>query len=174
MKFVNPESIIANIGLKPGDKVADFGSGAGFFSLAAAKIVGNAGRVLAFDVQDAKLAATKSITLQKNLHNVEVYKVDLEKPLDEALHGQEDAVFVASILHEVNNRQAVLRNAYALLKTGGVLLAVDWSNRHSSFGPAIKKRIPENDLKDLLQNLGFKFVRSLNADTFHYALLFEK
>lgn len=174
MRFIKPQNIVASVGLKPGQRVADLGCGSGFYVLAAAKIVGNTGRVLALDVQDAKLTATKSISLQHNLHNVEVLRADLEKPIAENLHGQEDVVIVASILHEVKNRQALIQNAYALLKTGGLLLAVDWKLEHSPFGPAMEKRISEHDLREILEATGLSHVKDLNGDLYHYAMVFQK
>ena len=174
MKFINPESIIANMGLKPGFNVTDFGSGAGFYALAAAKVVGNNGRVAAVDVQDAKLTATKSMSVQHGLHNIEVFKADLEKPFDQIPQGTEDAVILASILHEVHNREAVLKNAYGLLKSKGLLLAVDWQTEHSPFGPAMEKRISEQDLRKMLEGMGMKHVKDLNGDLYHYAMVFEK
>lgn len=174
MRFLKPQNIVASVGLKPGQRVADLGCGSGFYVLAAAKMVGNTGRVLAIDVQDTKLIATKSISLQHNFHNVEVYRADLEKPLEESLHGQEDVVIVASILHEVKNREALIKNAYALLKTGGLLLAVDWKLEHSPFGPAMEKRISEHDLRQILEASGFKHIKDLNGDLYHYSMIFQK
>lgn len=162
------------MGLKAGNKVTDFGCGSGFYTLAAGKIVGNTGRVAAVDVQDTKLAATKSIAIQNGLHNVEVYQADLEKPFDKVSHGGEDAVMLASILHEVNDRHALLKNAYALLRSGGLLLTVDWKDEHSPFGPAMSKRISEHDLRAELEQLGFRHIQDLNGDVYHYAMVFEK
>ncbi len=174
MKFLKPQNIVASIGIKSGQRVADLGCGSGFYVLAAAKMVGNTGRVLAIDVQDAKLTATKSISLQHNFHNVEVYRADLEKPLDQSLYGQEDVVIVASILHEVKNREAIIKNAYALLKTGGLLVAVDWKAEHSPFGPAMEKRISEHDLRAILEQSGLRHMKDLNGDLYHYAMVFQK
>ncbi len=173
MKFLKPQNVVASSGIKPGQNIADLGCGSGFYVLAAAKMVGNTGRVLAVDVQDPKLTATKSISLQHNLHNVEVFRADLEKPIN-LPHGTEDMVIVASILHEVKNREALLKNAYALLKTHGHLLAVDWKLEHSPFGPSMEKRISEHDLRKLLEGMGMKHIKDINGDLYHYAMLFEK
>lgn len=174
MKFIKPENVVANMGLRPGNKVTDLGCGSGFYTLAASRIVGNNGRVAAVDIQDSKLAASKSITIQNGFHNVEVYKADLEKPMDKIPHGGEDAVMLASILHEVKDRHALLKNAYALLKTGGILLTVDWKDEHSPFGPAMEKRISQHDLRHELEQLGFRHIKDLNGDVYHYAMTFEK
>ncbi|QQS22823.1 class I SAM-dependent methyltransferase [bacterium] len=174
MQFIKPEKVVAHMGLKAGNKVTDLGCGSGFYTLAAGKIVGNTGRVAAVDVQDSKLAATKSITIQSGLHNVEVYQADLEKPFDKVPHGAEDGVIAASILHEVKDRHALLKNAYALLRTGGKLLTVDWKDEHSPFGPSMEKRISEHDLRAELEQLGFRHTKDLNGDVYHYAMVFEK
>ena len=174
MKFVNPQKIIGQFGLKPGDKVTDLGCGSGFYTMAAAKIVGNTGRVAGIDVQEAKLTATKSISMQNNLHNVEVYKADLEKPIDVLPHGGENAVILASIVHEVKNRAAVIQNAYGLLTTGGHLLVVDWKAETSPFGPAMDKRVSEKEIRQELESAGFKHLKDLDADLYHYAMIFSK
>ena len=49
-KFVNPGDIIAQLNLKKGQVVADFGCGAGFYSLAAAQFVADDGMVYAVDI----------------------------------------------------------------------------------------------------------------------------
>lgn len=174
MKFIKPENIIARAGLKPGQRVADLGCGAGFYTAAASKIVGNAGTVCAVDVQESKLVATKSASIQQGYHNVEVYKADLEKPFTQVEAGSFDLVILASILHEVSNRDAVLKNAYSLLKTGGKLLAVDWQTEPSPFGPDLDKRISDDDLQETLEKMGLKLVKQIPADSYHYALLMEK
>lgn len=174
MKFLKPENIIAYCDIKAGSKVTDFGCGSGFYALAMAKQVGNTGRVACVDVQDAKLAATKSITLQHNLNNVEVYRADLEKPFAGMGHGTEDLVLVASIIHEVKDRQALLKNAYGLLKTGGRLIVVDWKAEASPFGPSMEKRFSEHDIRTMLEGMGLRFVKELPSDLYHYAMVFEK
>ncbi|HMQ01704.1 MAG TPA: methyltransferase domain-containing protein [Candidatus Doudnabacteria bacterium] len=174
MKFVNPQKIVGQVGLKPGDRVTDLGCGSGFYTTAAAKLVGNTGRVAAIDVQESKLTATKSITMQTNLQNVEVYKADLEKPLDVLPHGGENVVIMASIIHEVKNREALIRNAYALLESGGKLLVVDWKAETSPFGPAMEKRVSEKEIRHELEGVGFRHSKDLDADLYHYAMVFEK
>ena len=68
----------------------------------------------------------------------------------------------------------LLQNAYRVLKTGGVLLAVEWKAQHTLFGPALDKRIPEEELEKELAALGLHKVKSIPADMFHYAMVFQK
>ena len=43
-------AILSQIGLRPGDTLADIGSGDGYFSIPAARMVGKTGKVYALDV----------------------------------------------------------------------------------------------------------------------------
>lgn len=174
MKFIKPQNVVAQMGLKTGQTVADFGSGSGFFALGAAQMVGNTGKVLAVDVQQSKLTATFSAASQQGYKNIQIVLADLDKPMTEIADASCDAVIMASVLHEVNNRDVLLQNAYKILKTGGLLLAVEWKAEHTIFGPDLGKRIPEEELEQQLAKLGLHKVKSIPADMYHYALVFSK
>lgn len=174
MKFINPQNVVAQMGLKQGQTVADFGSGAGYFSIAAAQMVGTNGTVYALDVQQTKLTATASKASQQGFKNLKVVQTDLDQPLKGLADASCDAVILASILHEIKNRDMLLQNAYKVLKTGGLLLAVEWKAQHTIFGPALEKRISESDLDQQLAKIGLQKVKSIPADMFHYAVVFQK
>ena len=174
MKFINPTTVVSQMGLKPGQTVADLGSGSGFFALAAAKLVGNSGLVHAVVVQEAKLTATQSSASQQGFKNIQVLKADLDKPLTEIAETSCDAVILASILHEVQSRAQLLKNAYYVLKTGGKVLAVEWKVEHTPFGPPLDKRIQEHDLEKEFAALGLRKEKDIPADAYHYAMVFVK
>ncbi|MDQ3018438.1 MAG: methyltransferase domain-containing protein [bacterium] len=174
MKFINPANVVAQMGLRPGNIVADLGSGSGFFVLAAAKFVGNTGIVYAVDVQEAKLTATLSASTQQGFKNVQAIKADLDKPFTDIEETSCDAVIMASILHEIGSRQALLKNAYRILKTGGKILAVEWKVEHTPFGPPLEKRISEEQLEHELGALGLRKEKGIPADMYHYAAVFVK
>lgn len=173
-KFVNPEDVVAQAGLKKGQTVADFGCGAGFYSLAAARFVGEAGQVYAVDIMPDRLAVTHSAAQHAGLKNISVVQSDLEKPLKNLDAVSCDAVLLANILHQVNSREALLRNIYYVLKTGGHALVVEWKRGVSAFGPPQESRITHDSLAGMMQKLGLKLVRDLEADGYHYAALFSK
>lgn len=174
MKFIKPQDVVAQMGLKQGQTVADFGSGSGFYATAAAQQVGNTGKVIAIDVQQSKLTATSSAGSQQGYKNIQILQADLDQPLNNLEPGSCDAVIMASVLHEVNNRAMLLQNAYKILKTGGLLLAVEWKAEHTIFGPPQDKRIPESVMEQELAKIGLHKVKSIGADMYHYALVFSK
>ncbi len=174
VKFVDPGAVVAHIGLKTGNVVADLGCGAGFFTVAAAKSVGGGGVVYSVDVQDSKLAATQSAAKHYNLNNIITLKADLDKPILDIPEGYCDAVIMASILHQIDSRDNLFKNAYRLLKTGGKVLAVEWKKIQTPFGPDIQSRLAKEDLEKELLSLGFRHDSEVPADSYHYASVFIK
>lgn len=173
-KFINPSSIIAQTPLSRGMVVADLGCGSGFYVLPAAQLVGSEGIVYAVDVQENKLAATSSIANQFGYKNVKVVKADLSKPILEIPEGTVDLVVIGNILHEITNKEALLKNAYRLLSSNSGVLVVEWKKQLTPLGPPITKRIDQTALEVMLMQSGFQKVSELEADGYHYAVLFRK
>jgi len=172
--FIDPASIIALSGISANQIVADLGCGGGFYSVAAAKAVGNSGTVYAVDIQESKLAATQSAGRHLGCNNIMVIKADLEKPLTDIPENSCDAVLVTSILHEIGNRDTLLHNAYRLLKTGGNLVAVEWKKEPTTFGPDMASRIAPQELEQILTGLGLRKIKDIDAGKFHYSMIFTK
>jgi ubiquinone/menaquinone biosynthesis C-methylase UbiE len=173
-KFINPANVVAQSGLSSGQVVADLGCGGGFFALPAAQIVGTDGHVYAVDVLEGKLAVTSGSAKQLGLHNLTVVLSDLEKPLTEVPENTCDLVIVASILHEIGLREALIKNAYRVLKTGGRLLAVEWKKEFTPLGPPLSVRVAPEQLETELARAGFKKQTDIPADSYHYAMVFTK
>ena len=53
--FMNPDKIVAELNIKSGMIVADFGCGAGYFTIPIAKIIKNSGKIYAIDVLNETL-----------------------------------------------------------------------------------------------------------------------
>lgn len=173
-KFLNPSEIVAQMGLMQGQTVADLGSGNGFYVLPAAQLVGGSGTVWALDVQESKLAATISIVNQFGYRNVRVHQADLAKPLLDIPANSCDAVIIGNILHEINNKDQLLKNAYRLLKSPGKILIVEWKRTAAPIGPSIDKRLDQAQVETWLMKLGLRKEKELIADNYHYGVLFEK
>ncbi len=173
-KFLNPSEVIAQSGLMQGDVVADLGCGSGFYVLPAAQIIGPSGTVIAVDVMQDKLAATVSIANQFGYKNVKIVQADLAKPLLDIPQGSCDMVIIGNILHEISNKDALIKNVYRLLKSQGHVLIVEWKKMAIPFGPAMEKRVDQEKLEVLLMQAGFRKDKDLQTDGYHYAVLFEK
>jgi ubiquinone/menaquinone biosynthesis C-methylase UbiE len=175
-KFINPKAVLFQAGLKAGQSVADLGTGSGFYSLAAAEIVGNNGHVHSADVKDSALEHLSVEARVKGLKTIKTYRCDLdeEKLACRVPEGECDMVVLANILHEVKHPKNLIKHAYAMLKSGGRLVVVDWNSQPGPIGPHAEKRVSESDAKKLLESCSFKHIKNLETDEYHYGLVFER
>lgn len=75
-----PLRLIAALGLKPGQKVADVGAGSGYLSWRLATNVGPSGRVFATDIQPEMIALLRTNMAARRIDNVVPVLSSLSKP----------------------------------------------------------------------------------------------
>lgn len=175
-KFLNPEAVLFQAGLKSGQVVADLGAGSGFYALASASIVGSQGEVHVVDVKESALDHVSVEARMRHYKNIKTYVCDLDKT---DLHarlpeGQCDVAVLANILHEVQHPKNLLKHAYKLLKSGGKLVIIDWNSNHGPIGPSADKRVNEQEIKKTVESSSFRFIKQLDADEYHFAMVFER
>ena len=96
--MLDGRKILNDIGLKSGDQFLDAGCGDGYFSEAAAEVVGPGGRVYAFDVDGDGIGRLQKEIAEKKLANIEARIADVSRLLplaDESV----DVVFISNVLH---------------------------------------------------------------------------
>lgn len=175
MPFVRPEEIIKKIGIEPGMVVADFGAGSGHYSIAAAKIVRNTGKVYSIDIQKELLAAIKSTAALNNLSNIEIVWSDLEAPEGSRLADKSsDTIIISNILFQVGDKETMLKEASRILKDNGRIAVIEWDKKVGKVGPPAEKRVFKEECLEIFRNAHFKLTKEFIAGENHYGLLFEK
>jgi len=101
-------------------ELIEFGCGAGLFTKVLAE---NASHVIATDLSDEMLAVAR--TQLKDWQNVNVEKADCEKT--DFPNGRFGSVFMANLIHVIENPSIALQESYRILKDGGLLLIVDYT-----------------------------------------------
>jgi ubiquinone/menaquinone biosynthesis C-methylase UbiE len=112
-------AVLSRLELSPGLRVLDAGCGPGILTTAIASAVGPLGRVLALDVQPGMIARAQARTAHAGLANVDF----LVAPLGSGrLAGTLfDRALLVTVLGEIPDRPAALREIRAALKPGGFL-----------------------------------------------------
>ena len=173
--FSDPEKNIAQLSLGEGNYVADFGSGSGFYSFAAAEAVGASGRVYALDVQKDLLQKVKKEAQARHLSNIEIIWADLEHVGGSKLReASMDAVILANVLFQFENKDNPILEMTRILKKGGRVLLVDWLSSFGGLGPQAKDVLSKEKAEELFKKHGLTFDREISAGAQHYGLIFRK
>ena len=110
--------VLAEVGLKPGDRVLDFGCGPGGYVRPAVKLIGPAGEYIALDVNRLAVKAVENLAFKHGLNNVRTVRSGLKTGLPDA---SVDVAFLYDVFHAVSKPQAVLAELARVLKPGGIL-----------------------------------------------------
>ena len=117
----------------PGKTVADIGAGSGWFTVRAAKRVGDSGTVYAVDINPDAIRYIESRIRKENLRNV---KPILGKPDNPLLPATVDAVLLLKTYHEVAEPIELLRNLRPSLTAAARVGVIDRNGNGENHGVA--------------------------------------
>jgi len=170
-KIQNPEKILEDIGLRKGMSFVDLGSNDGFFSVPAAKIVGNTGKIYALDINQEAIDSLKDKLQSIDYRN---YQLKCAKAEEEVFNDHiADIVFLGTVLHDFIDPLKVLKNAKKLLKNEGILVNLDWRKKDTKLGPPLEIRFSSKYAANLIEQAGFKIKSIDNLSDLYYLIIAE-
>lgn len=174
-KFLDPEDIIAQMGVIAGNVVVDFGCGPGYFSIPFAKAVGEDGLVYALDVLPQVLETVIGKAKNAGIVNIITKRVNLEKENGTKLEeNSADWVILKDVLFQNQKKEIVIAEAYRILKKSGKVIVIEWIKKESVVGPEQEIRISQIDLEKMFHRNAFIVEKSIKAGDFHYAFIAVK
>jgi ubiquinone/menaquinone biosynthesis C-methylase UbiE len=155
-----PDQVIAALGIAPGDRVADLGSGSGYFTVRLARAVGPTGKVWAVDVDEDMNAYLRKRLDEEGIENVEVVLATFDDPL--LPDGEVDLLFTSDTYHHVQERPAYFRRLHADLAPGGRVAVLEFDGRKGWFVRLMKHYTEKDLLLREMQEAGYRADQDLD------------
>jgi ubiquinone/menaquinone biosynthesis C-methylase UbiE len=161
-----PEVILQD--LRAGMVFIDIGCGDGFFSILAAKKVGENGKVYAVDTDASAIERLKQKAKTEGLRNITAKAGMAEETV--FCNQCADFVFYSMDLHDFNEPTKVLQNAKKMIKPSGRVIDLDWKKIDMPFGPPVSIRFSEEQASGLMRSAGFTETEVSDAGPYHYVI----
>ena len=117
----NPSKVLCEVGVGTGRVVLDFGCGSGTYTIPAAKLVGDAGRVYALDINRSFLDGIEERAKHEGIENL--VRVEASGEGEIPLENEEvDVMILIDVLHLIENREALFDEASRILKRDGLIV----------------------------------------------------
>lgn len=170
------QTIINGLGNLAGKKVADIGSGSGFFTDKFSKLVGNKGRVYALELKDEHIERLNDYITQTDKQNVTIIKgkeevLELPEPVD--------MMFMCSLYHIMygvisdSDRDTYLKSLVKCLKPNGELIIVDNGPVDDDTLPYHGPYISRDLIEYQLSFYGFELIDYIQVIPQRYMLKFK-
>ena len=172
--FMNPDKIVEDLNIRSRMIVADFGCGAGYFTIPIAKTIKNSGKIYAVDVLNEALDNVSSKAKLYDLLNIETVRANIETVGGSKIKSDSvDLVILANILFQCNDYDSVLIEAKRILKKDGSVVIIDWIPKKVPLGPKYEHCLSEENIKKLSIKNGLKVVKKIDAGGQHYGMVLK-
>jgi ubiquinone/menaquinone biosynthesis C-methylase UbiE len=174
MHFLDPKHALLQMALKDGMHVADLGAGSGHYARIAAHAVGKGGKVHAIDIQSDVLRRLQREALDLGLYNLHTIWGDIEVHEGTELgHNSMDAAILSNTLFQLRDKEQAIEEIKRIVRPGGRVLVIDWTDSHGGLGPHPDFVITEENTRSLFNDAGFSILKSYEGGPHHYSLVFE-
>lgn len=174
----DPEGVVRSLGLVPGMVVVDLCCGDGYFTAPLARVVG--GKVYGVDIDADMVTQTRAELERSGTKVLDLFCADA-RDLPELLPGKVDYVLVANTFHGVPEKTVMARAVAAALNPSGQFAIVNWHPlpRERTVvldkprGPKTEMRMSPDDVRLVVEPVGFTLERVVELPPFHYGAIFR-
>lgn len=165
-----PDEVVAALDLGPGMVVADIGAGTGYFNRRLSAAVGEAGAVLAVDVEPNLVAHLRERAEKEGTANVVPILGSADNPRIPA--GAADLVLAVDTYHHIDDRPSYLRRLRRALRPGGRVAVIDFKKERSAVGPPIGHRLAREKVLEEFALAGYLPIEEPEILQYQYFLIF--
>lgn len=165
-----PQTLVGVLGLSPDSRVADIGTGTGYFVPHLARAVPK-GTVLAIDLEPKLLEHVKQRAAKAKLANVQTILAEKDDP---KLPKDVNVVLVVDTYHHIGKRQDYFRAVQSKLAQGGRVVIVDFRKGKLPVGPPDPHKLAPDTVTAEMKNAGYELCREHDILPHQYVLSFGR
>ena len=169
--YQKPHEVVMALGLKDGERIADIGSGSGYFALRFARHVGTSGRVFAVDINPDMVVHLNRRIRDANLDNVQTILAAPDDPL--LADASVDRVFICETWHHIENHPQYLAKLAKMLRPGGEIVVIDFKAIDTPVGPPMPMRVPRESVVAEFERGGFRLAKEYDILPYQLFLVFR-
>lgn len=167
-EFLPPYQTLENLGLQPGDIMADIGCGIGYFTIPASEVVGETGKVFAMDISFEMIQEVEKKAEENNITNIKtIVTEENDLKVDD---GAVTYAFICTVLHEVENIHKFLNEVKRIMAEGERIAVIEWQKTESDWGPPLEHRLDKACVERVIKDNGFKDVAAVDINEYFYAV----
>ena len=166
-----PEAVVEVLGIRPGDQVADIGSGGGYFTFRLADAVGSDGKVYAVDVDADMNEALEEDVRERGYTNVAVVLGEYHDPL--LPEGVVDLIFTSNTYHHLEDRNAYFAGAAKYLDDGGRVAIIEYK-RHGLLQRWFGHATSEETMREEMEAAGYRLEKKHDFLDRQHFLIFAR
>lgn len=158
-----PSETAIRHGIKPGMTVLEVGPGNGAYTVAAARSVGDKGRVVTIDIEPKIIERVKCRAQAEGIRNIEAQVANVYAlPFEDATF---DVIYMIAVIGEIPDPEKALKEFYRLLSSSGALIFSEliFDPDYPSVQTLIRKA-----------NAASFRLKNRIGNFFYYTLIFEK
>lgn len=167
-EWQKPEKVIAALALAPDARVADIGSGTGYFSVRLARAVPK-GKVYGADLEPDMVRYLNARAQKEELANLSAH---VAAPNDPKLPEPVDLVLVVDTYHHIGARPDYFAKLQKALRPGGRVAIIDFKPDSPTGPPPAARTAPETVEKEMAQ-AGYRRIAAPKFLPYQYFLVFE-
>jgi ubiquinone/menaquinone biosynthesis C-methylase UbiE len=117
-KSRKPKETLLKLGIKKGQTILDYGAGPGVYSIPAAQIVGESGKIYSADIHPVAGKIVRKQVEKLDLNNIETLLVNINTGIESETV---DVVFLFDVIHHIAEKSRLMKEMHRILCTAGKL-----------------------------------------------------
>jgi ubiquinone/menaquinone biosynthesis C-methylase UbiE len=163
--------VVAALGVKAGQTIADLGAGAGYYTFRIAPLVRSHGKVLAIDLEPMMLDAIRERMRREGITNVETIRSTATDPNLPA-HSV-DLLFMVDVYHELEFPYETMKKVRRALKPGGRVAVIEFRAEDPRVLIKDVHKMSERQIIRELTAVGYRHVSTVRTLPLQHLVWFE-